>query len=147
VSRGVHNIAFLLSPDRFRVFDLVFFILKLGLSIAKGARCLGNTCNTEYNTRERLLGVIQVRQYTYVSNNQPAQVTIKLSESGKIETSQKELETAEYQDSEGMLERKQATGKALPYKMGYAWRRSARDKTRVRMAAQCKDEARVCMVA
>ncbi len=30
---------------------------------------------------------------------------------------QKELETAEYQDSEGMLERKQATGEALPYKM------------------------------
>jgi len=76
-----------------------------------------------------------------------SRVTIKLSESGKIETSQKELKTAEYQDSEGMLERKQATGKALPYKMGYAWRCSARDKTRVRMAAQCKDEARVRMVA
>src|SRR6266436_4971026 len=25
VSRGVHNIAFLLSPDRFRAFDLFFF--------------------------------------------------------------------------------------------------------------------------
>jgi hypothetical protein len=27
VSRGVHNIAFLLSPDRFRAFDLYFFWL------------------------------------------------------------------------------------------------------------------------
>lgn len=28
VSKGVHNIAFLLSPDRFRVFDLKFFRVK-----------------------------------------------------------------------------------------------------------------------
>lgn len=27
VSTGVHNIAFSLSPDRFRAFDLVFFLL------------------------------------------------------------------------------------------------------------------------
>jgi len=52
VSRGVHNIAFLLSPDHFRAFDLCFFTLKLGLSVTKGAQCLGNNCNTECDTKQ-----------------------------------------------------------------------------------------------
>ena len=42
VSRGVHNIAFLLSPDGFRAFNLVFFTLKPGPSLTKGVWCLEN---------------------------------------------------------------------------------------------------------
>jgi hypothetical protein len=34
VSRGVHNIAFLLSPDDFRAIDLVFFTMKCSECLA-----------------------------------------------------------------------------------------------------------------
>jgi hypothetical protein len=40
VSRGVHNIAFLLSPDRFRAFDL-FFLLKKGTTKNSVGRGIG----------------------------------------------------------------------------------------------------------
>lgn len=60
VSRGVHNITFLLSSDHFHMFDLFFFH---GPSVTKGAQSM-------------------------------------------YHTSQKEVETAEYRDGKGMLERK-----------------------------------------
>jgi hypothetical protein len=43
VSRGVHNIAFLLSPDRFRAFDLLFFRFKGALycTVALLYECYG----------------------------------------------------------------------------------------------------------
>jgi hypothetical protein len=39
VSRGVHNIAFSVSPDRFRAFDLLFFFFR-GAKLSDDERLL-----------------------------------------------------------------------------------------------------------
>jgi hypothetical protein len=53
VGRGVHNIAFSLSPDRFRAFDLLFFWPhpRPGLGILKAIKFLHETTKQKQNKK------------------------------------------------------------------------------------------------